>query len=115
MAAYAWPGNLDDLAVVVREAHERASGGEVKPATCRERFNGRPKRRQAARQDDSIALESFLAKVEMELIGRALRKAKNNKSKAAKLLGLTRPRLYRRLEQLGLDTSDDGNDEMPPE
>ncbi len=48
-------------------------------------------------------LEEFLGRVEKELIERAMRRTKNNKSKAAKLLGLTRPRLYRRLVQLGLE------------
>ena len=56
-----------------------------------------------ARRDEAIVLPEFLAKVEIELITRALRRAKGNKSKAARLLGLTRPRLYRRLVQLGLE------------
>ena len=55
------------------------------------------------RSDDPIELEQFLAGMEKELITRALRRAKGNKSKAARLLGLTRPRLYRRLIQLGLE------------
>ena len=45
----------------------------------------------------------FLGRVERELIRRALAQAKGNKAKAARLLGMTRPRLYRRLVQLGLE------------
>ena len=52
-------------------------------------------------------LGEFLERVEKELIVRAMRRAKNNKSKAARLLGLTRPRLYRRLIQLGLEPPGD--------
>jgi len=50
-----------------------------------------------------IDLEKFLAGVETELIERAMRQAKGNKTKAARLLGLNRPRLYRRMVQLGLE------------
>ena len=49
--------------------------------------------------------------VERELIARAMRKAKGNKSRAAKMLGLTRPRLYRRLVQLGLEPA---TEKKPP-
>jgi transcriptional regulator with PAS, ATPase and Fis domain len=107
LAAYAWPGNVEELIAVVRQAHERASGGEVAARDL-------PKEIQWAADagahpplaDDPIVLEEFLARVERELITRAMRRAKNNKTKAAKLLGLTRPRLYRRLVQLGLEPPD---------
>jgi DNA-binding NtrC family response regulator len=107
LAAYPWPGNLDELATVIREAHERAAGAEVTA-------NDLPKQIQWAaesgahppRTDPPIVLEEFLAGIEKEIVARAMRRAKNNKSKAAKLLGLTRPRLYRRLVQLGLEQPD---------
>ena len=47
-------------------------------------------------------LEEYLAGIEHELIVRALKRAKGNKTKAARLLGMNRPRFYRRLVQLGL-------------
>jgi DNA-binding NtrC family response regulator len=107
LAAYSWPGNVDELGTLVRQAHERATGGEITSAHL-------PKQIQWAaeagahprRADESIVLEEYLARVERELIVRAMRRAKNNKSRAAKLLGLTRPRLYRRLVQLGLEPPD---------
>ena len=44
--------------------------------------------------------ESVLADVEAELIRRAMRLAKGNKTKAAELLGISRPRLHRRWEEM---------------
>ena len=29
LAAYSWPGNIDELADVIRQAHQRATGGEI--------------------------------------------------------------------------------------
>jgi DNA-binding NtrC family response regulator len=52
--------------------------------------------------DEPIQLDEFLAEIEKELLARALKKTRGNKSKAAELLGLSRPRLLRRLAQLGL-------------
>jgi transcriptional regulator with GAF, ATPase, and Fis domain len=43
-----------------------------------------------------------LQAAERELVGGALRRAGHNKSKAARLLGLTRAKLYTRMERFGL-------------
>jgi DNA-binding NtrC family response regulator len=50
----------------------------------------------------AIRLDEFLADIEREVLARALKAAQGNKSKAAELVGLSRPRLLRRLAQLGL-------------
>lgn len=102
--AYDWPGNVDELAAVVVEAHREAQGRQIEARDLPSRL------RHAAelaahppRGDESIRLDEFLGRIERELIARALAKAKGNKTKAAALLGMTRPRLYRRLVQLGLE------------
>ncbi len=101
--AYAWPGNLDELAEVVAEAHRRAAGLEIGVGDLPERLHVAA---QAAahprRTEETIVLDEYLGRVERELIRRALGRAKGNKAKAARLLGVTRPRLYRRMVQLGL-------------
>ncbi len=104
LLAFPWQGNLDELAQIVREAHERARWGEIAAGDLPDRVRwASDAASYPPRVDESIDLEEFLARLEKELITRALRRAKGNKSKAAKLLGLTRPRLYRRLIQLGLE------------
>jgi DNA-binding NtrC family response regulator len=103
LSMYPWPGNLAELEQIVREAHARAEGFEVTAVDLPKRVRlsadaqSRPRRRE-----EPIELEKFLAQVETELIRRAMARAKGNKSRAAKLLGMTRPRLYRRMVQLGL-------------
>jgi len=103
--AYPWPGNVDELAQVVGQTHQRAAGPEIGVDDLPERIHlaatavARPPRPQEA-----IVLDEFLAQVEEELIRRAMAQAKGNKAKAARLLGVSRPRLYRRLLQLGLES-----------
>ncbi len=102
--AYSWPGNLDELMEIVAQAHQRTSTHEIRVEDLPDRL--RLAAQAAAyprRPEERIVLDEFLGRVERELIRRALTRAKGNKAKAARLLGLTRPRLYRRMVQLGLE------------
>jgi DNA-binding NtrC family response regulator len=111
MDAYPWPGNVDELAQVVAEAHKRAGGLRIGVADLPEKI--RVVTDAAARprpQDETVPLDGFLARVERELIRRALAKARGNKAKAARMLGMTRPRLYRRMVQLGLVEEEPGDE-----
>ena len=102
--AYAWPGNLDELAEAVAESHRRAAGREIGveelPAKL---YVAAQAAAHPRRVEETIVLDEYLARVERELIRRALARAKGNKARAARLLGMTRPRLYRRMVQLGLE------------
>ncbi len=117
LAAYSWPGNINELATVVREAFDKTGGSEIALADLPQRlFLAAAAARQPRRLPQPIVLADVLAGVERQLIQRALRLAKGNKAKAARLLGLTRPRLYRRMVQLGLEQGDAGGfGPRPPE
>lgn len=101
LAAYDWPGDVAELIEVVREAHDHAQGRLVAVSELPRRIAlardaaAHPKRVLAP-----IDLEQTLARIETELIERALAQAGGNKSRAAELLGMTRQRLLRRMVQL---------------
>jgi DNA-binding NtrC family response regulator len=104
LGAYSWPENVDELTAVVREAHRRAGGPSIAPGDLPRKIHLAAD--VAARQeqrDQPIVLPDFLARIEAELIQRALRRSKGNKTKAAHLLGVNRARLLRRMAQLDLD------------
>ncbi len=106
---YPWPGNLDELLQMVHEAHQRAEGSLVTVADLPQRIHlAAEAAAHPRRKEETIVLDEFLSRVESELIRRALARSKGNKAKAARLLGMTRPRLYRRMIQLGLEEGGKG-------
>jgi DNA-binding NtrC family response regulator len=116
LALYSWPGDLQQLRETIAAAHGACESHEILPADLP------PILHQALRaathvrkQPARIVLDELLAAIEKEAIVRALAQTGGNKSEAATLLAMTRPRLYRRLVQLGLATegSDDGQPETP--
>jgi DNA-binding NtrC family response regulator len=108
LALYSWPGNVDELDEVIATAHRTADGPRIMaadlPAKIQYSLDAAARPRRA---EEKIVLEEFLGRIEEELIRRAMARAKGNKTKAASLLGMTRPRLYRRLVQLGLEEAEE--------
>jgi DNA-binding NtrC family response regulator len=105
---YNWPGNQDELAAVVREAREACTTPLIAPRDLPFRFRAGLGAQAVGPPltAEPRPLEPYLAQVEAEQIRWALDQARNNKSQAAALLGLTRARLYRRMEALGIRDAD---------
>jgi DNA-binding NtrC family response regulator len=116
LASLPWTGNVEELAGVVRESCQTVStvwiGETDLPARVRATVSAGMHPRH---EDESIQLDAFLLEVERELIDRAMKTANGNKSQAARLLGVSRPRLLRRLEQLGLVTREETAIDFRPE
>jgi DNA-binding NtrC family response regulator len=93
MEEYSWPGNIRQLQHMMERLTILAPGGRIDVAAVR----------QAIEQMDSRegASES-LADTETEQIRRVLAATNGNKSRAAKILGIERKTLYRKLERMGL-------------
>ncbi|MFQ3651468.1 MAG: helix-turn-helix domain-containing protein [Gemmataceae bacterium] len=103
LQAYHWPGNFRQLYGILLDARPGCRSGVLDrhdlPAWLRV-----PERPPAPAP--SLNLEATLQQAERRLILLALRRARGNRSHAADLLGLTRARLQRRLEQLRLTDSE---------
>jgi PAS domain S-box-containing protein len=98
LRAYAWPGNLRELHAVLASAAARADGGKIEASHLP--WYLRP---TAAPVERTLPLDVILEQVERRLIQLALTLAKGNRSKAAELLAVWRPRLTRRMEALGIE------------
>ena len=114
LLSYHWPGNVRELRNAIERAILLCDGGlitrEHLPAPS-SRLDGGRRARGASPldplepSDPGAPLPAGgvdLEDVERGLIERALRDARGNKSRAARLLGLTRAQLYSRLDKYGL-------------
>ncbi len=105
LALYRWPGGLDELRGVIAAAHTAATSHEITladlPTVIHHAVMAAA---MPQRKPEKIVLDELLESIERKVVTRALEQSGGNKSAAAELLGMTRPRLYRRLVQLGLVT-----------
>ncbi len=129
LLAYAWPGNVRELRNVLERATILCDGGLVTAAHLPRELSratptaSRPAAAQPAppipRAPAPVAASSpsrpeggaagspavfNLDEVERDAILRALEACGNNRSQAARLLGIARPQLYQRLRKFGLET-----------
>jgi DNA-binding NtrC family response regulator len=113
--AHDWPGNVRELRNVLVRALVFNSGTEIKASDIeidrqwrREQFETETVAMtsdQVPKGDHPFLLPSHgvhLDHLEKDLIQQALDRSRNNQSKAAKLLGITRHTLRYRLEKHGL-------------
>ena len=106
--AYAWPGNISELHSVIRESYEASTSDMIDVDHLPFRFwtgldaqaEGPPVRSRVGN------LAEYMERVEREHIQAALNEARQNKTKAAQMLGMPRAKLYRRMESLGLEDVD---------
>jgi DNA-binding NtrC family response regulator len=106
LLAYDWPGNLRELARVIDHAHAHAScnGSCVNLEDLPPSIRGNLGAAYPPPTAPSLIkpLDELLTEVERRLIETALRQTHSNKSRAADILGISRPRLYRRIKELNL-------------
>ena len=111
LASYDWPGNLREFARVIDDAHGRGHSDAVMvedlPAAIR--GNLAAAYLPPPLPPSVTPLDDLLTDVERRLIENALNRARFNKSRAADLLGISRPRLYRRIKELNIPDPGDGN------
>jgi transcriptional regulator with PAS, ATPase and Fis domain len=97
LLARAWPGNVRELENVLERALIVAGEGAVAPEHLGAAPGASRPRRAADLLTDGFDLDGF----ERELVYAAIERAGGNKTQAARLLGVTRRRLYSMLASFG--------------
>jgi len=91
---YTWPGNVRQLQHLIERLCILAPGGRIDEAAVRRAIS-------ESQPGGEVATET-LADAEAEQIRKVMLAVGNNKSRAARILGIERKTLYRKLERLGL-------------
>jgi transcriptional regulator with PAS, ATPase and Fis domain len=90
---YSWPGNIRQLQHTMERLTILAPGARIDAAAVKFAIE---------QMDSRDSASESLADTEMEQIRRVLAATNGNKSRAAKILGIERKTLYRKLERMGL-------------
>jgi two-component system response regulator AtoC len=108
--AYHWPGNVRELRNVIERAVLLTDGPWIEPAVLTSEISGftvRPAELSAPDTEEAqpqlpqgFSMESHLRERERQLIVQAVKQCNGNKSEAARLLGMSRYSLHRKLREL---------------
>jgi DNA-binding NtrC family response regulator len=93
---YHWPGNTRQLKNVIERAVVLAKDDKIKSKDLPAEFLGR------RRQKESHAAVMSLKEIESDALKNALRVSNGNKSKAARILGISRKSLYKKFKEYQL-------------
>jgi len=104
LRGYSWPGNLRELYAVLRAVCGRVSGDANRAADLPAALRRAAEREQTPPRpaERLLPLEQLLEEAERRLIQLALQRTNGHKARAARLLSIPRPRLWRRMLKLGI-------------
>jgi DNA-binding NtrC family response regulator len=110
LLGYRWPGNVRELVHVLHRAAVLCGGEVIDTPNLPDAVLSRPERGEEVPVEDGVPLREAVARLERQMIVRALANAGGNRSEAARRLGIGRPQLYAKIEEHGLG----GRGEGPP-
>jgi two-component system, NtrC family, response regulator AtoC len=110
LLAYDWPGNVRELVHVLQRAAVMCGGEVIDTPNLPESIRVATARAEDTIKDEAITLKEAVARVERKMIVRALERAHQNRSEAARQLGIGRPQLYAKMEEYGIGGRGDGRE-----
>jgi transcriptional regulator with PAS, ATPase and Fis domain len=110
---YAWPGNVRELRNVLERAVIMAGEGEIQMAHLPYDFGvsvgSRPPAQLFEPESVRLPVGTTVSEAERALIQLTLQHTKNNKTRAAEILGISLKTLFNKLKEYGASENPDGN------
>lgn len=99
LESYGWPGNIRELKNVIQRAVLVCNEDVLMPEDLPPRFC----EQHTSRQKVSFEIGTPLEEIEREMVIKTLEAANNNRTTAAKLLGISRRALYNKMQKYKID------------
>jgi len=99
LAGHDWPGNVRELINVIEYAFVLCSGDEIKPEHLPANLTGNPRSLSGKQPNSRLQISSD----DRARLLEALKRTGGNKSEAARLLGISRVTLWKRLKKYGIE------------
>jgi DNA-binding NtrC family response regulator len=110
LLAYDWPGNVRELRNVLERAVILAGEGSIRLSHLPGTVHPHSRRLSAPREDDpmtvTITVGCTVAEAERAMIYKTLEHTKNNKTRAAEMLGISLKTLHNKLKEYEADSTD---------
>lgn len=97
-----WPGNVRELENLMESFFASGYGGKVNASIVRRRFEAHPVKFITETADEKVPVQS-IKKTEKLLIKQAIATTGGNKERAAKILGISRATLYRKIKEFRIE------------
>jgi two-component system response regulator AtoC len=102
LCGYAWPGNVRELRNLIERVVLLEEGEQLLATHLPAELHGRPRADSSARRHEAITVPT-LAEMEADHINEVLRLTDGNKSRAARILGISRQGLIEKLRRLRVE------------
>ena len=109
LQAHTWPGNVRELRNLMERVAFLAPGEKVEADDLA--FILSPEQNRMQEPSLDLGLGEATIAFQQDFIRRAIKRVRNNMSEAARLLGLHRSNLYRKMRQLGMSEASGRDDE----
>lgn len=103
LMSYDWPGNVRELENIIEQAVVFADGEWISPDDVNLPGDGRREYVPMVSEGGVLPLKRVLEVPERAYIGEVLKLVDGNKSRAARLLGISRSSLYEKITEYGLE------------
>ncbi len=103
LMAYSWPGNVRELENVIERAILLAQGRWITPAELPSHMTQINLGGPLEGPEDTLSLKKASKRLERNLIKKVLKLTNGNRSKAARILEISRPMLLAKIREFGLE------------